>query len=196
MFRLRLAVLIAGIVLALASSSLAFADAQLEVAPASSTVSVGDIFAIDVNISDITDLAAFEFDLSFDPSIVQATGTITEGSFFQSGGGFLPGTIDNSLGTIVFNANTLLGPGPGLEGSGTLVVFDFTAIAPGTSALNLDPTTFILLDSSGAFINATTANGSVTVQGTSGVVPEPSVLMMLGVGMLGLTGLTLKKTVL
>ena len=165
------------------------------VAPASSTVSVGDIFAVDVNISDVTDLAAFQFDLSFDPSIVQATGMITEGSFFQSGGGFLPGTIDNSLGTIVFNANTLLGPGPGVDGSGTLVVFDFTAIAAGTSALNIDPTTFILLDSSGGFIDATTANGSVTVQGTTGVVPEPSALMLLGVGLLGLAGLALRKPI-
>lgn len=195
MLRIRMDGLIAGIVLALASSSLAVADTKLGVAPASSIVSVGDIFAVDVNISDVTDLAAFQFDLSFDPNILQATGTIAEGNFFQSGGGFIPGTIDNSLGTIVFNTNTLLGPGPGLNGSGTLVVFDFTAIGPGISAINIDPTTFILLDSSGAFINATTLNGSVIVQGTTAVVPEPSVLAMLGIGLLGLAGLSLKKTI-
>ena len=103
--------------------------------------------------------------------------------------------IDNSLGTIVFNANRLLGPGPGVDGSGTLVVFGFTAISPGIGALNIDPTTFILLDSTGAIINATTAKGSVTVQGTTGVVPEPSVLKMLSVGLLSLASLTLKKTI-
>src|SRR5271165_813903 len=111
MLRLRLFAVIAGMVLVSAVASPAFADGipTLSISPASSTVSNGSTFSMDVNISDVTDLSAFQFDLSFDPSILQATGTITEGNFFLSGGGFVPGTIDNSLGTITFNANTLLG---------------------------------------------------------------------------------------
>jgi hypothetical protein len=82
-----------------------------------------------------------------------------------------------------------------VTGVGALVEFDFTALAPGTSDLTiLNNADLILQDSTGGIISSTETGGSVTVQGTS-AVPEPSVLMLLGVGLLALMSLTLKKTI-
>jgi len=183
-------------VLLLLAPSHAVADGiVLSIQPVSSTVSVGSTFDVDVNISGVTDLYDYQFDLSFNPAVLQAT-NVLEGAFLSSGGAtyFIPGTIDNTAGNMTFNADTLLSAISGVSGDGTLAVFDFTAIATGTSALNIDPTTFILLDSTLANINATTTNGSVTVQGVA--VPEPSVLTLVSMGLLILAGLTLKRTIL
>ena len=196
MLRFKMVALIAGILLATVFSSLAFADATLSVAPASSTVSMGGTFAVDVNIAGVTDLYDFQFDLSFNPAVLQAT-NVLEGSFLAGGGStfFLPGTIDNTAGTIAFNANTLLAAISGVSGSGTLVEFDFTGLAPGTSDLTiLNNADLILQDSTGALISSTETGGSVTVQGTT-AVPEPSSLMMLVAGLMFLTGLSPKRAI-
>jgi Cohesin domain len=196
MFRLKMIRVVAGLCLALAISSSAFANTVLSVAPASTTVNTGKSFAVDVNISGVADLYDFQLDLTFNPSILRATG-VSEGAFLPSlyGPGstlFIPGNIDNNGGSITFNADTLLSAEPGLTGGGTLLVFDFTAIGNGKSALNIDPATFILQDSTGATINASTTNGSVLVQGGT-TVPEPPILLLLSTGLLAMAGLSLKK---
>lgn len=194
MLRLRVVAIIAGVFLASLFVSAALADTVLSVVPASSTVSTSDTFAVDVSISGVTDLYDFQFDLSFNPAVLKAT-NILEVAFLSSGGStfFIPGTIDNAAGTITFNANTLLTAISGVSGSGALVEFDFTALAGGTSSLDL--ANIILQDSTGTILDNTAASGSVNVQGTT-AVPEPSVLMLLSAGLLGLIGLTLKKMVL
>jgi hypothetical protein len=186
---------IAGILTVSAFSSKVFAD-TISVIPSSSTVSAGDNFVVDVNISGVADLYDFGFDLYFNPAVIQAT-KVVEGAFLPTGGPtfFIPGIVDNIGGSVTFNADTLESAGPGVTGSGTLVEFDFTAIASGISSLNLDPATLILQDSTGALIDSTTTNGSVTVEGTT-PVPEPSSLVLLVTGVLVLAGLSAKKIVL
>lgn len=177
MRRLRLMGIFAGIALLLVLSRATFADAVLSVSSPTS-VSQGGTFDVEVDISGAADLYAYQLDLDFNSSVLQATGTITEGSFFQSGGGFVPGTVDNTAGTIAFNADTLLGPGPGLSGGGQLIVFEFNALAAGTSGLDL--ANIILLDSGLNNINFTSTDGSVTVTGSGPVpTPEPSTLVLL-----------------
>jgi adhesin HecA-like repeat protein len=196
MLRLRMVALIAGVLLATVFSSPAFADATLSVAPASSMVSQGSTFTVDLNITGVTDLYDYQFDLSFNPTVLQAT-NVLEGTFLAGGGStfFIPGAIDNTAGTIAFNADTLLTAISGVSGSGTLIEFDFTAFAPGTSDLTiLNNTDLILQDSTGALISSSQAGGSVTVQGST-AVPESSSLMMLGAGLLAIAGLTLKRTI-
>ena len=156
---------------------LAFGDTVVSVS-SPATVSQGDTFAVDVNIAGVADLFGYQLDLNFNPSVLQATGTIAEGSFFQSGGGFVPGTVDNVGGTITSNADTLIGPISGLDGGGQLIVFEFMAFAPGTSGLDL--ANIILLDSSFNEISFTSAGGSVVVTGGGPVpTPEPAALTLI-----------------
>ena len=136
----------------------------------SAFVGSGDVFQIPVNISSVTDLFDFQFDLSFDPSVVQLLG-VSEGPFLSGGvpGStiFFPGLIDNTAGTVTFVSDTLVGPVPGVGGSGTLASLRFQAVGPGLSPLNLSGV--ILQDSSLTDIPSTTSNGQV-------FVPEPRAL--------------------
>lgn len=189
----RVLVFFAGIVFASIFSLSASADAVLTVVPSSSTVNAGSNLAVDVNISGVTDLYDFQFDLTFNPAVLQAT-NISEGTFLSSGGStiFLPGTIDNTAGSITFNAITLSGAISGVSGSGTLMEFDFTAFAAGSSSLDLS--NIILQDSTGAILNSSSTGSSVNVLGTT-KVPEPSDLIMLTLGLLGLAVFILTRPI-
>jgi general secretion pathway protein D len=156
-----------------------------------STVSLGQPFAVTVDITGTTDLYAYQFDLGYNPAILSLS-TISEGNFLSAAGAtfFIPGSIDNTAGLASATADSLLTAVSGAAGSGTLVTFDFTAIGAGNSALTLS--NLFLLDSSLAAINGTTQNGSVTV-GKVGV-PEPSALVLLLIGM-GCLALMLLRTV-
>jgi hypothetical protein len=101
--------------------------------------------------------------------VLSATG-ITEGSFLPSGGStfLIPGMIDNNAGIIAFNADTLLSAISGVSGSGTLIEFDFTALAHGTSTLTIGNE--ILQDSTGAILTDTTTPGGRDSRRSAGTV--------------------------
>ena len=154
-----------------------FADAVVTVSAGSASVSAGQTFDVPVSVSQVSDLFAFQFDLSFDPTILELQ-SISEGSFVPSAGAtfFLPGTIDNTAGTATFTADSLVGAVPGASGNGELAAFSFKALAAGTSALTLS--NVALLDSALNDIRSSTNDGQVLV---SAVVPEPTLLPVLGV---------------
>jgi len=142
----------------------------ISVEPSTPNPTVGENFTVNVLASDVTDLYAFQFDLGFDPSVLQVD-SVSEGPFLAGGGStfFIPGTIDNIGGSVSDNADSLLTAISGVNGSGTLVSFDFTALEPGLSSLTAF--NLILLDSSLSGIDATVNNSSVTLPGSA--VPEP-----------------------
>src|ERR1022692_186149 len=135
----------------------------------STNVPVGTTFDLSVMTSGSSDLYALQFDLSYDPSILQLN-SIMEGAFLPSAGQtfFIPGTLDNTLGTATFTADTLIGAIPGAAGAGSLAVFDFEAVAGGVSTLTLS--NIILLDSNLNDISFTEQSGQVSV---GSAVPEP-----------------------
>jgi general secretion pathway protein D len=146
------------------------------------TAAVGDTVVVDVDITGVTDLYAFQFDLQFDPALLSFTGgASTEGAFLPGGGTtfFIAGT-DYGSGAVTATADTLIGVVAGVSGSGILATFSFTAIAAGVSTLTL--ANVFLLDSDLNTIAFTTANASVSVQqGTA--LTEPSTLLLLALAL-------------
>jgi hypothetical protein len=158
-------------------ASRVFADVFVE--PVTSP-SLGDTFNVNVDVANINDLYAYQLDLTFDPKLMSAV-SVSEGPFLPSGGTtfFIPGTIDNVGGSVTATADALIGAISGVSGSGTLLTFEFTALALGTSALDIaNP---ILLDSSFNDITAGSnfQNGSVTI--ILSAAPEPGYLVLCAV---------------
>jgi len=155
----------------------------LSIEPGTSTVNQGDTFFLDINITGVTDLYGFQFDLSYDPSILLAN-DISEGAFLASSGNqtlFLPGDL-STPGNIAFNIGLILGGVPGATGDGTLARVSFTAASGGSSSLSLS--NLLLQDSIGDFIEADTLSASVDVNASSTApVPEPGTLMLVGSGL-------------
>lgn len=157
------------------------AATTLSFATPATAVPVGQAFTLDVLVTDAADLYAFQFDIAFDPTLVQATG-VQEGGFLSAGGAtsFLPGSIDNLVGTVSFTAGTLTGPEPGATGNGVVAHLSFQALAPGQGALSFG--NVVLLDSALGEIPTSTLAGSLTVA----AVPEPASAALLSLGLAGL----------
>lgn len=135
-------------------------------------VTPGTSFTLQVSAVDVTDLYAFQFDVRFDPALFSASGA-TEGPFLASGGStfFDGGMIDSANGIISFVFNTLIGAGPGVDGSGVLASFDFDVegLPIATGAFQL--INVLALDAS---LNEIV----VDVQGHSVSIPEPAALSL------------------
>ncbi len=134
----------------------------IPVQPASVTTTPGQLITVDVQVGTVSDLYAGQFDLSFDPSIVTAV-AVTQGDFLSTGGStfFIPGSIDNTAGTITFNADTRETEIAGVSGSGLLAQVQFKAVALGASAVTI--ANVYLLDSQGNPIDAAAGDGTITV---------------------------------
>ena len=100
-------------------------------------VRVGDTFTLHFNTEDVTNLAGWQFDIAYDPAILEAI-DVSEGDFLKSDGVssfFQEGKIDNIVGKITgFNGARLAG---GISGTGTLLSVNFAAKAFGESTLTL-----------------------------------------------------------
>ena len=65
-------------------------------------IHTGDTFTLDIGAKDVFDLAGWQFDISFDPAILEAV-NVSEGDFLKTGGSttfFQGGSIDNAAGKI------------------------------------------------------------------------------------------------
>ena len=144
---------------------------------------VGSTVTVGVSIADITDLFAWQFNLSFDPAVLQFA-SASEGPFLAGAGGtyFDGGTVDNVAGTLSFAVDTLIGSVPGASGSGLLGDFVFNVSAAGSSPMAFSNVLFI--DSQLLSIGVQSVDGSVVAS----VVPEPASAVLMGLG-LGLAGL-------
>jgi hypothetical protein len=140
-----------------------FAATGVTVQPPTMKVGIGDAFSINISVSPDVQIAGVQFNLSFTPSILQATG-VTEGNLLSQGGAstfFQPGTISNGAGTITNVAGAIITPGASVLTAGTFAIVSFTASAAGTSALTLSGV--IVGNKDGVAVATTTTGGSVTV---------------------------------
>ena len=183
---LRMLARITGVLAFTAWSGLPVHANIMSVDPSNTNVIAGQTLSLNIRIADASDLYAWEFDLGFDPTVLSAT-SVTEGGFLVAGGStlFILGTIDNLAGTISFTANSLQSATPGVDGDGILATIGFTALAAGTSDLNLF--NIILLDSELADITIDqVGGGNVIVSADTSSAPEPGMLALLGIGLAGM----------
>lgn len=150
------------------NAALQAGTATVSVQSPADPVELGEQFTVPINISDLTaPLSGFEFSLTYDPAVIAFDGAAVD-PFLSSTGRQVqcpppafPST--NVVRIACAGAGEMGGP----AGSGGLVTLTFTALSPGTSALDLSS---ILLPGSGvppATIVATAQNG------TAVVVPAP-----------------------
>ena len=171
--------------LALLGCSVVGAQANpiLSLTPALSNVEVNDVFTLDLLITGVLDLFAWQLDLGFDPAGLLNASLPTEGSFLGAGQTFYGGTVDNSAGTITTIASSLSG-GSGLSGNGILASISFTAMATGVATVSLGNVT--LLDSHLDQIffdfptDALNATVNITAINVNNVPDEPSTLALFG----------------
>jgi len=135
-------------------------------------------FFVDVKIDGALDVGAWQFDLSFDPTLLQIN-SVVEGSFMSSFGAtlFQPGVADNVSGllSLVTNSYIDLPPYPG--GEGVVATIEFSSLRSGFAELGL----------SNVFVNFSDAdvhvdNGGVLVG--MAPIPEPDTLILLIGGLL------------
>jgi hypothetical protein len=146
--------------------------------PSPATAIAGGSFTVDITASTVFDLYAIEFDVSWNPAVLQANSTM-EGSFLPLAGAtfFDGGSIDNTAGTISSLFDTLSSAIPGASGDGTIATLWFTALAPGDSTLYIS--NLLALDSSLNEISLDAPDGEVTIS-AGAATPEPSAWLLIG----------------
>ncbi len=108
------------------------------------TLLSGDTLMLDLNAENITDLAGWQTDITFDPNVLEAV-EVTEGDFLKSEGGdtfFQGGTIDNATGNISTIFSTRISEN-GSSGTGALLSVIFKAKAAGETQVKLENFEFV-----------------------------------------------------
>ena len=102
------------------------------------SVLVGDTLTLHLNAENVTDLAGWQFDIAFDPTVL-AVLEVSEGDLLKKHGGttfFRQGTIDNVAGKITGLSSALISKS-GVSGTGTLLSVKFSAKAAGETQVTL-----------------------------------------------------------
>ena len=127
-------------------------------------IHVGDTFTLDISSEDVYDLAGWQFEIAFDPNVLQAI-QVNEGDFLKTEGEttfFRKGVINNREGKITRLSSARLS-GEGVNGVGTLLSVTFKAIAGGETLLKLDK--FQLGSGTGGIIPARPHEVAITIEG-------------------------------
>ena len=101
-------------------------------------IHLGDTFTLDIRAENVFDLAGWQFDIAFDPAILEAV-DVSEGGFLKTDGGttfFQSGSIDNTVGKFGGLSAARLSV-QGVSGTGTLLQVRFKAKSAGETELAL-----------------------------------------------------------
>ena len=101
-------------------------------------IHAGDTFTLDIRAENVIDFAGWQFDIAFDPAVLEAV-EVNEGDFLKAEGGatfFQSGTIDNTAGEIT-DLSAIRFNEDGVTGTGTLLSVTFTAKMSGETRLAL-----------------------------------------------------------
>ena len=126
-------------------------------------IHLGDTFTFDVRGENVSDLAGWQFDIAFDPAILEAI-DVSEGDFLKTDGGstfFQSGRIDNAAGKITGLIAGRISEG-GVSGSGSVLQVTFKAKLHGETRLALQ--NFKFGSSTGEIIPAGPHEIQITVE--------------------------------
>ena len=126
-------------------------------------IDAGDTFTLEVRAEDIYNLAGWQFDIAYDPAVLEAV-EVNEGDFLKTGGEtfFQSGKIENRSGKIKGLSSARLGE-DGVSGTGILLSVTFTAKTAGRTQLRLD--NFQFAAGTGKPIDAGPHEVVITVEG-------------------------------
>jgi hypothetical protein len=142
--RLRIATLIIAVVaLGLVGQSSAQAGGPtIRVSPSFQNVAVNGTVVVDINLESAPVFAAYEFHLSFDPSVLQFQSVSRGGDILENAGRnplcLGPDSTDLQNGIVSYGCASTGGSG-GPSGSGLLATLRFTAVCPDRSELGFVP---------------------------------------------------------
>ena len=124
---------------------------------------IDDTFTLDISAETVFDMAGWQFDIAFDPAILEAI-SVSEGNFLKTGGTtfFQGGSIDNATGKITALSAARLSA-QGVSGTGTLLQVRFKAKSAGETKLVLQ--NFEFGATTGDLIPAGPHQVSITVEG-------------------------------
>jgi hypothetical protein len=134
--------------------------------PVTTLSGAGEVFTVTVEITETTDLGAFNFELGYDSTIVQVDG-VSLGDTLESMG-FTPDGPLYDTGKMTYGAHLL--HGSGFDGAGTLAAIRLEALREGSSVLDLEK---VKVANTGGITQ------TVTVQDGSVEVMEPGIPIYL-----------------
>jgi general secretion pathway protein D len=145
-------------------------DTRLRIEPADLVVSLNETFVVNVVVEEANDLAAFEFDLAYDPSILQVTKAAAS-DFLKSTGNSMVAVgpeVNDAAGRITFGAISF---GNAAGPSGTGVLATVTCVAKGEGSTTLELREVQVLDTAAGAQRVTVADGRVVVRGSGAAMP-------------------------
>lgn len=111
---------------------------RVRIEPADQVVDLNETFVVQVMIEEAGDLGAFQFDLTYDPSIVQVTEAVLGDFLGSTGRSMVPAgpEVNNAEGRVTLGAISL-GSAAGPSGTGILATITCIAHGEGSTALEL-----------------------------------------------------------
>ena len=126
---------------------------------------IGDTFTLDISARNVTDLAGWQFDIAFDPAVLEAI-EVNEGDFLKKDAEttfFRKGKINNQSGRVTGLSSARLS-GDGVIGTGTLASVILKAKAAGKTQVSLK--NFQLGSGTGEGITAGPHEVVISIEGT------------------------------
>jgi len=158
--------------LLLAPESMDAAETVISTDPMISRATPGSVLTVRVRADQAVDLAAFEFFLSFDSTVLRLA-NVEAGEFLTASGRQLvllgPALDDNRVG---FGAATY-GQEPGVSGGGVIAFLTFHVVGSGTSSLHFER--LIVTDSAANVLPVRGVDGQVISSGEAFQVLLPLV---------------------